>query len=125
MKKISNQHGDVVLQRVIEIPKEAKKIKVDEGFIVEKGEGIHTHILKKKSQKKVAVKDGISPLEMNSMMDLVEVYEKGEDMYIKVKETVCIDHEEHGIQTLEPGIYKKNIEREFDYENEIERRVLD
>ena len=127
MKKIEHQHGDVLLERVDSIPTDAKRVAVREGFVVEKGEGIHTHILRQKTPcaRKLTVKEGMSPAELSGMMDFVEVYEKGEDMYIKVKQAVNIDHEEHGIQTLEPGIYKKNIEREYSYEQNEERRVKD
>ena len=49
----------------------------------------------------------------------------GETMYLKVDEPIQINHEEHGVQTINPGNYIKDIERQFDYENEIERRVID
>ena len=123
MRKIYCQHGDVALEVVESIPQDAKKVKVSEGFVVEKGEGIHVHVLK--SSARVAVKEGMSPCAMNKLMDKVEVYEVNDQMYIKVKESVVLDHEEHGIQTLEPGIYKKNIEREYSYADNEERRVLD
>ena len=119
MKKISNQHGDVILEVVNEIPKEAKRVKVQDGFVVEKGEGIHTHILRKKmpcAKRQIAVAE---------IDEDVEIYQISDTMYIKVLKPVNIDHEEHGIQTLEPGIYKKNIEREYSYEQNEERRVID
>ena len=102
---ITNQHGDVLLKKTTTIPKNSKKIKIKNGFIVEKGEGVHTHVI-------------------NDVKNL-EVYMSGEDMYLNVLKELEIDHEEHGIQKIQPGIYKKEIERQFDYENEIERRVLD
>ncbi|MCB4791080.1 MAG: hypothetical protein LHV68_04250 [Elusimicrobia bacterium] len=122
MKNIYVQHGDVILEKVDTIPGNAKSILVVDGFIVEKGEGVHTHTLR---SKKVSFKEDISALELNSMADKVEIYELFGLMYIKVKEAIDLDHEEHGTQTLEPGIYKKNIEREFDYEKSIERKVKD
>lgn len=105
MKKITNQHGDVLFKKINSIPSGAKKQKILNGFIIEKGEGVHTHTLK--------------------TVDNVAVYVKGDVMYLKVAKTTEIDHQEHGVQTIEPGIYEKEIERQFDYENEIERRVLD
>ena len=127
MKKIENQHGDVLLEKVLEIPSDAKKVIAENEFVIEKGEGVHCHILRQKTPcaRKVAIKDGISPTELNSMMDFVEVYEVKDTMYIKVKKEVNLYHEEHGIQTLEPGIYKKGIEREYSYEQNEERRVTD
>ena len=124
MKDVKHQHGDVILEKVQSIPEAAKKVKVSDGFVIEKGEGIHTHVLRQRKPC-CAVKEGLSPRKLNSMMNKVEVYEIGDEMYIKVKKSVDLDHEEHGIQTLEPGIYKKSIEREYDYEANEERRVLD
>ena len=45
MKKIIGQHGDVVLYQANNIPKTAKRIKWQKGFILEKGEGVHTHTI--------------------------------------------------------------------------------
>ena len=89
-----------------------------DGFIVEKGEGIHTHVLRRKSPcaKKTMVKD---------IDDDVEIYQISDTMYIKVKKETIIDHEEHGKQTLKPGIYRKQIEREYDANSDQERRVRD
>lgn len=105
MKKITNQHGDVLLIKIDKIPLEAKKQKIKNGFILERGEGVHTHVVKDVSN--------------------VEVLTIGDRMFLKVSEPTEIDHEEHGVQTIDPGFYEKEIERQFDYENEIERRVLD
>lgn len=104
MKKVMNQHGDVVLQ-VADIPKDANPVKVENGFILERGEGIHTHIFPDVSG--------------------IEVFEKDGETFVRVNKTTQIDHEEHGRQTLKPGVYKKNIERVWDYESEEARRVRD
>jgi len=118
MKDVKMMHGDVSFIAVDSIPAEAKKVKVQDGFIVEKGEGIHTHVLRRKSPcaKKTMVKD---------IDDDVEIYQISDTMYIKVKKETIIDHEEHGKQTLKPGIYRKQIEREYDANSDQERRVRD
>lgn len=124
MKKIANQHGDVVLEKVQSIPAEAKQLKAVHGFVVEKGEGVHTHVLKKVMP---CSKTAESPLTLKDISEDVEIWALNDTMFIKVKKggSVVIDHEEHGKQVLEPGIYKKNIEREYDYEANEERRVID
>lgn len=104
MKKVMNQHGDVVLH-VAEIPKDATPVKIENGFVLERGEGIHTHIFPDVSG--------------------IEVFEKDGDTYVRVNKATKIDHEEHGLQTLRPGVYKKNIERVFDYEQMEARKVID
>lgn len=105
MNKITNQHGDLLFVGVNEIPKEAKKIQIEKGYILERGEGIHTHILED--------------------IEGVEVFEANGEIYVRVKTPVKINHEEHGIQILQPGIHKKRIERVWDYEKEESRKVID
>ena len=105
MKKIVNQHGDLILHEIKEIPKGAKRIEVKNGFIIERGEGVHTHIFPDVSG--------------------IEVYELNGETYIRVSKQTQLDHEEHKKQTVNPGIYKKNIERVFDYETMEARNVID
>jgi len=120
MRKIENQHGDVLLEKVSEIPSDAKRLNFIDGFILEKGEGVHTHIL----TRRCCVE---SPIKLKQIKDDVEVYSINDTMYIKVKKgsEIILDHEEHGKQILKEGIYKKHIEREYDYEANEERRVID
>ena len=101
--KITNIHGDVFLVKENKLPKGAKQLKWHKGFILERGEGVNTHTIE----------------------DECEVYEKDGIMYLKVDSPIKIDHEEHGVQIVEPGIYRKEIEREFDYEEMETRNVQD
>lgn len=106
MNKINNQHGDLLLVNITEIPGTAKKVKnLKKGYVLEHGEGVHTHILED--------------------IEGVEVFEDKGDIYVRVSKPVRINHEEHGIQTLQPGIHKKIIERVYDYETQEARRVID
>jgi len=101
-----NQHGDLILEKVLEIPAGAKKIKIFKGFVVERGEGVHAHILQET--------DGVS------------AYEKDGVLYLKAEKGVeLLNHEEHGIQTYEPGIYRKGIELEYDAESDEARQTMD
>jgi hypothetical protein len=106
MKKIVNQHGDLLLEAVDSIPADAKRIEVSAGYIMERGEGVHTHIFPDVSG--------------------IEVYEgpKGE-IYVRVVKSTELDHEEHGRQTVKPRIIKKGIERVWDYESSEARRTID
>ena len=103
MKKIYCCHGDVTLVKVNSIPKDSKKVQWKKGFILERGEGQNIH----------------------SVEDKCEIYQVGDTLYLKVGSDVRIDHAEHGIQILEPGIYKKEIERVFSYEDMEARKVQD
>jgi len=102
--KVKNQHGDVILVEAA-IPANAKRVKIKPGFIVEKGEGVHLHTLE--------------------TVDGVEVYQDGETLYLSVSKPTNLVHEEHGCQVLEPGVYKKVIEREFSYEDMEARQTRD
>ena len=107
MDKVFGQHGDVGLHQVKSIPIWAKKLKTINGFVVERGEGIHTHTL---------VCDDVSK---------VDLYDLEGTLYLHVKKDVQIYHEEHKLKTLTPGIYKKVLEREWDYESEESRKTQD
>lgn len=102
------QQGDVLLKTVEVIPTTAKKLDTGNSFVVEHGEGIHKHVI---------VADKLS--------DNVDVYQDGETLYLSVKKPTELRHEEHGTQVLEPGIYKKVVEREFDYESMEARNTQD
>ena len=104
--KISNQHGDLLLEAITEIPATAKKIVAHNGFVLERGEGVHTHIFPN--------------------IDGIEVFEDSAGQtYVRVSKKTFLDHEEHGKQVVLPGIYKKHIERCFDYETMEARKVQD
>lgn len=106
MNKIKNQHGDLILVEVDSIPASAKKVEnLKRGYILERGEGVHTHILED--------------------VEGVEVFEDKGEIYVRVSKPVRINHEEHGIQTLHPGIHQKRVERVWDYESEESRKVVD
>lgn len=105
MKRIVLIHGDVTFKEATEIPKTAKLVKAKKGFVVEKGEGVHAHILENECDIYIDT-DGT--------------------MYFKTNE-LKVNHEEHGLQTAisDTGIIVKEIEREFDYEDMEARRTLD
>lgn len=103
--KIMNQHGDLILEMVKGLPEGGKRFPAPAGYILERGEGVHTHVLED--------------------VEGVEIVEKDGEIYVRVDRPTRINHEEHGIQTLQPGIYKKRIEHVWDYETEESRRTLD
>lgn len=100
------QHGDVIFERVNAIPEGAKQIELHKGFVVERGEGHHIHVLKN--------------------IDGVKGYEKDGVLYLALeKEIDLLDHEEHGVQIYQPGIYRKGIEIEYDAEADEARKTID
>lgn len=105
MNKIVNQHGDLLLGTVSEIPDGAILINAKDGYVIERGEGVHTHIFPDVRE--------------------IEVYEKDGQIYVRINKQTELDHEEHGRQTVKRGILKKFLERVFDYEQMEARKVVD
>ena len=103
--KITNQHGDLCFKKISEIPEGLEKVVVQKGFILERGENLHLHTL------------------IEGDMD-IWVDTQG-NMFMKANTPCTIDHEEHGKQVIEPGLYFKQIEREWDYETEEARKTRD
>lgn len=103
--KIAHQHGDLLLEKVDSVPENALEIPAVAGFVLERGEGVHTHVLED--------------------VEGVRIFDKGGDIYVSVDIQARINHEEHGIQVLSPGIYRKKIERFFDYETMESKKVVD
>ena len=123
MKKMTGFHGDVSWELVDSIPVEAKKLKVFDGFVVEKGEGVHTHTIRRVC---ACAKSAETPLKLKEVSEDFEVYSINDTLFIKVKKGTVTDHEEHGPAVMRANtIHKKNIERSYDYEANEERRVLD
>lgn len=106
MEKIAIIHGDVTLYEAKEIPTGAKKVEWKPGFILEKGEGVHTHTIETECE--------------------IYLDEKTGRMYLKeLSDPIKISHEEHGIQTIPAKIIYKDLEQEFDYENMESRNTRD
>ena len=108
MNKIILIHGDVTFYQAQSIPETARKVKVDKGFIVEKGEGMHTHVLENECE--------------------VYIDDSTGRMYFKeTTEIPKINHEEHGIAEIKSPtkIAYKDLEQEFDYESMETRNTQD
>ena len=85
------RHGDVQIIKVKELPKETKRLDRKE---LAYGEVTgHAH----------RVKDLVG--------DLFET--KNGELYLKVDKASHVSHEEHKTLTVEPGIYKINIKRQY------------
>jgi len=106
MIKLQTQQGDCIMEVVNSMPKGAKKIKLGTSLVVLRGEGVNTHEITDTS--------------------CIEAYKDGETLYLKTSKPVEIVHQEHGKTRLEPNkIYKRIIEREFNYEDMEARETRD
>lgn len=54
-----------------------------------------------------------------------ERYELDGRRYLLTDTGLHVMHEEHGVGTIEPGIYEERIDREFDYSAQAIRDVVD
>jgi hypothetical protein len=102
------QQGDVILTQIKSLPEGAIQRKPDtRGVVLAEGEVTgHFHGIKEK---------GVHLYEQNGEVFLVN--ESGEP--------VCLNHQEHNPVTVDPGVWKVGIVREFDYLQEMERKVVD
>ncbi len=108
-------HGDVNLISQTQLPESAKKIDLNKtqkhkrGTWIELGE--HT---------------GNAHVVAPTKGGLVNFYLDEEDLYLEVKKApAVITHEEHAPLVINPGIYKKLIEWEYDPFKKVIQRVID
>lgn len=99
------QQGDVLIERIDEIPESAKKL--DHGRLAEGEKTNHHHSL---------TNLGIAMLLMN-----------GDNMFLQVAEgkEAVIEHQEHNPVKVPAGNYQVKIVQEWDPFNEEARKVLD
>lgn len=102
MKDIKSQ-GDVTFIPVEEIKKGSR---ITDGIIARGEVTGHFHALADLNQ--------------------AELYQCEDGMYLSVGERgVSITHQEHGKVRLDPGNYKINIDKQFDYSSQALRNVVD
>ncbi len=102
MTKKQIQQGDVGLERVANVPKDATR---KEGRTVAYGEATgHHHTF---------------------VEDTVELYEKDGVLYVNAPEGGTLTHQEHGTIEVEPGVWRMKPVHEYDYDTEERKRVID
>lgn len=92
------QQGDVLLKMRDKVPCELSEIKTD---LIHKGQNHH-----------------------HRMRGNFKVYGNADKMFIEVKDAELY-HEEHKTIKVSPGIYEKDIVREYDHWLEESRKVID
>ena len=107
INKNQRQQGDVCYEAISSIPEGAKKVDAKQGrFILAEGEVTgHAHAVIEESE--------------------VELFEYKGVLYLRNTISTEIKHEEHNPHTIEPGIWEFGIVNEYDYYNEITRKVAD
>ena len=86
--------GDVFFLTVRALPQRARRVSRSErGYVIAEGETSgHAHVIE----------------------DDIELYEKEGVLFIKTVKEIAVRHEEHLPITLNPGIWKVGIVREYD-----------
>jgi hypothetical protein len=102
-------HGECVISKTV-LPNGVKKVDVKgDSYIIADSETTGNHHL-------VAVKDGC------------ELYEKDGVLYLENEvetEVFCVDQSRHDTITLEPGVWKIDRAKEYDFLKDEVRRVAD
>lgn len=104
------QQGDIILKKVNTLPKGCIKRKRDpRGIILGEGESHgHTH--------KFQYQDGV---------DIMDAPDGKHFLVNNTSDLIDFMHEEHKPFPVEPGIWEFDNVREFDYLQEMERKVID
>lgn len=109
MKNKMLQQGDVLLRPIEVAPKNCKEIKDMRGVVLAEGEATgHYH--------------GIEGCEG---VALLEAPDNKRYLVNSTSKTVDLKHQEHKTIPVPPGVFEIDQVREYDYFNEIERRVID
>ncbi len=102
-------HGEVMVKPITQLPKGAKKKKVNGYQIIADSEVTGNHHV-------VDVADG------------VEFYEKDGKLYLEVEKEAtvrCLVKERHDAVKIDKGVYEIDFQQEYDYLADNARRVAD
>jgi len=95
------RHGDLILKRIDSIPKEATKT---DNMTLALGEATgHDHTLQGNCQ----------------------VYEQSGTKFVKAEEKTVLTHQEHNTVKIDNGLYRVDVEQEFDPFEKIIQKVRD
>lgn len=100
------QQGDVLMHKVNSIPQNAERKRVCGRIVLAEGEATgHAH----------------------AIVDVAEceLYTLADALFVKVGAPVTVTHEEHDTVTLDRGVWRVAIVREYDHFAEEARRVID
>lgn len=128
--------GDVVLTKIAEIPKDAKRIPLSKwsDLVIEHGESGNVHVLVPKGGCFADLKSDLrEQLDTPSLFEMafshIELYDKDGIMYVRAKENIELQHagvgDNHNTQVIGAGEYVKEKQREKDWFAQEVRPVQD
>lgn len=98
------QQGDVLLRRVDAMPQGEAKLTSKLRCVLAHGESGHSHVLES---------------------DGAEIWQVADRTFLNISKRATVLHEEHKPVTLERGIWEVGRVREYDYFQQMERKVMD
>lgn len=103
------QQGDVLLQQIERLPAGAVRQPQHGRLVLARGEKTgHSHSVQSdKAALWSLIRDGVT------------------ELYLEVQEPVTIVHDEHKALPVPAGVYRVGRVKEYDYIEEMERRIID
>ena len=95
------RHGDLMIKRVDLIPSDAKQT---DNMTLALGEATGHH---------------------HTLQGNCQVYQQGETKFVKAESDTVLTHQEHDTVKIENGLYKVDIEQEYDPFEKIIQKVRD
>jgi hypothetical protein len=115
------QQGDVLLKVVAAMPANVERV-LDADLALQHGETTgHMH----RFDGNAAVEIWAPPAAERRLLSNGRTIVPGTGKFVVVKEPALLRHEEHKPIEVPPGIYEMDLVREYDYDNELVRRVAD
>lgn len=101
------RHGDLSFHPIEKLPEGLEEVKHEGKFVLAEGEFTgHKHLMTVERPK-----------------DMTLMQDKEGRFYIKLDAEAKLSHEEHKELQFTPGLYKMNVEREYDYFEQEKGRI--
>jgi len=118
------QQGDVLLKSISSLPKGAKPLSGPK--VLQEGETTgHMHQFDTGAAVRLYLVPPSTEAAFAAPAPGLRITEMQGTKYIEVLETSLLRHEEHQPISVPPGLYQMDIVREYDYDKEETRRVVD
>jgi hypothetical protein len=114
-KSKQNLHGDVIVEKINDLPADFESMKAEPQGALAYGE--HTGHLHK-----------LFRMQDPDLMDAVSFdlrIDKAGNRWLKVEAKTAVKHQEHSPRVIPPGFYKIGIQREYDPFTKLARQVQD
>lgn len=124
--KLTNQHGDILLYKLDELPASwnSKKVQKTNQLILAEGEE-HNHFHVLGVSRETAVLKDVPKIEVTESPEIEFFRDASGRLFFKTETEMLLTHEEHKPQVVTPGIYEVGKVQEYDYDSHEKRSVID